>query len=66
MRATSKSRRNGPREIEEGEAHERRWVQCAQVDARENDIMSPISLTGPPADTIAPRQIGRRIPAGAT
>ncbi len=45
-----------------------RWVHCAPVDSREEDgVLSPISLMGPPADTIAPRRkISRVIPAGST
>ena len=44
-----------------------RWIQC-DLYALDENVLSPISLTGPPADTLAPR--GQRVthigPAGAT
>jgi len=44
-----------------------RWVQCAPVDSQDQGIFTPISLMGPPTDTVAPRRpISRVIPAGAT
>jgi hypothetical protein len=32
-----------------------RWVQCGFVWRVEDEVMSPIALTGPPADTLTPR-----------
>jgi hypothetical protein len=45
-----------------------RWIQCAPVFDEVDGVSFPMSLTGPPADTLAPRgrKLSRIVPAVAT
>ncbi len=41
------------------------WIHCGFVWRLQDEVMSPIALTGPPADTLAPRgmPISRWLPS---
>jgi hypothetical protein len=45
-----------------------RWIQCAPVFDEVDGVSFPMSLTGPPEDTVAPRgrKLSTIVPAGAT